>query len=38
MTKSKKPKEPEQPASDEGRKRQWLKKVGSILRKKKKPK
>lgn len=38
MTQSKKPKEPKPPASDEERKRQWLKRVASILRKKKNPK
>lgn len=38
MAKSKKPKEPEQPASEQERKRQWLKKVANILRKKKKSK
>ncbi len=36
MAKSKKPKDQEQPASEEQRKRQWLKKIANILRKKKK--
>ena len=38
MAKCKKPKEPKQPESEEQRKRQWLKKIASILGGKKKPK